>query len=82
MLPTANLNILGSSTKLYPNLCSGNKPFFIPWYVIESCNKCNKIFDIYDYSLKINENLKGKKVLGSKIVLEGICEEWQKKEDI
>lgn len=46
------------------------------------CNKCNKIFDIYDYSLKINENLKGKKVLGSKIVLEGICEECQKKEDI
>ena len=43
MLPTANLNILGSSTKLHPNLCSGNKPFFIPCYVIESCNKCNKI---------------------------------------
>lgn len=46
------------------------------------CNKCNKIFDIYDYSLKINENLKGKKILDSKIVLEGICEECQKKEDI
>lgn len=46
------------------------------------CMRCNKIFDIYDYSLKINEDLKGKKVLNPKIILEGICEKCQKKEEI
>ena len=43
------------------------------------CNKCNKIFDIYDY--KLPTKLKSYKILSYDLIFHGLCNDCQEGED-